>query len=283
MVRVVVWIGLFIALFEIGAVESASARGFRHFQKKSRFPYEIKLFKMAMEAVGENVSLFEFDQDINYARGMALLEAEEIDFAFFASNNQLEKRFLAIKIPILNGILGYRLNLIHKDNKDIFLKYKDLEEVRLLLTAGFNEHWPDRAVLDHNKMKVVYTSDYRNLFKMLNVKRFDYFPRGINEIWTEWEANKSTAPDIIVEPNMAFYYPYPVYFFVNKKNLQLQKKLEQGLKILSKNGKLKEWFLKYHQPFIEKAKIKNRSVIYLKNPNLPSDFNESQFQPSWWR
>ena len=45
-----------------------------------------------------------------------------------------------------------------------------------MLTAGFNEHWPDRAVLDHNKMKVVYTSDYRNLFKMLNVKRFDYFP-----------------------------------------------------------------------------------------------------------
>ena len=106
MVRVVVRISLFISLFEIGFVESASLAVLDIFKKKSRFPYEIKLFKMAMEAVGETVSLFEFDQDINYARGMALLESKEIDFAFFASNNQLEKRFLAIKIPHIKWHLG---------------------------------------------------------------------------------------------------------------------------------------------------------------------------------
>ena len=256
---------------------------YRSFQKKDRFPYEIKLLEIALKNSLENPNLTEIDLDVNYARGMEFLESGHIDFAFFASNDKLEKRFRAIKIPILDGILGLRINLIHKDDKSLFKNVRKLNDITDKFLAGFNSHWPDKVVLTSNNMPTTFSSIYKTLFVMLNNKRFTYFPRGINEVWTEQESNIKDAPNIIVEPHIAFFYPYPVFFFVNKENRFLANAIEKGLRMALDNGSFKAWFKEYHAKFIQKANIPNRVIIPLNNPDLPSGFKAPPNYTSWWK
>lgn len=259
----------------------AKENNYRHFQSEKRFPYEIALFKLAMGKVDSTATLSLHSENVNYGRGMTLLAQDEIDFAFFAANDDLEKQFQAIKIPILNGILGYRLNLVHRDNVNKFRNVTTLGALNEQYKAGFNSHWPDKVVLEANNMPTYYSTSYENLFSMLEAKRFNYFPRGINEIWTERKAQRRIAPSIIVEPHIAFWYPYPVYFFVNKNNSELARKLQEGLTIALNDGSFMEWFTLYHKPFIKRANIANRRVIELVNPMLPKDFDTASFDLSW--
>ncbi|MCX4028274.1 hypothetical protein H0A36_06260 [Endozoicomonas sp. SM1973] len=264
------------------SAHATSENIYTHFQKQVRFPYEVKLFKMAIERLGLEVKLKELPEEINYGRGMKHLEKGIVDFAFFATNDELEKRFLPVKLPILNGILGLRLNLVHKDSMHAFKYIETLDDIIKRFNAGFNNHWPDHIVLIENNMPTVFHASYKSLFTMLENKRFDYFPRGINEVWTEQEANTDHAPNIIVDQHIAFFYPYPVYFFVNKANVKLAERIEKGLVLMLYDGSFKKWFLAYHQKFLERAKIDKRKIIFLKNPNLPSDFNYQHFDTSWW-
>lgn len=269
---------LFSLLTQIGL-----AKTYRYFQKASRFPYEVKLFHMAVEKIDPHIVLKENQGTINYGRGMHFLEQGKIDFAFFATNDGLESRFLPVKIPILNGILGYRLNLIHKDTQAAFKNVKTLQELTSQFMAGFNHHWPDKSVLIENKMPTVFSSNYKSLFKMLNVKRFHYFPRGINEVWKEQETHVTRAPNIIVDSHLAFFYPYPVYFFVNKDNTELAETIERGLNMILADGSFKQWFIAYHKPYLDRAKITSRTLIPLVNPDLPTGFDLDNFDTSWWR
>lgn len=275
--------GIFLILFYFQFIFTplAARAEYKYFQSESRFPYEVKLLRTALRKAGDNAALKEHPLE-NYARGMRLLEEGVVDVGFFAATPDLEKRFAPIKQDILNGLLGYRLNLIHKDNPDLFKNVKTLKDLKKL-KAGFNEHWPDKFVLIHNKIPTELSAGYENLFVMLNKKRFDYFPRGINEVWTEQERFEKEAPNLIVDTHIAFFYPYPVYFFVRKDNAALAKKIEQGLKIMLKDGSLKASFLEYHKVFLDKAEISKRRVFHLSNPNLPSEYLSQDLDTSWWQ
>lgn len=52
---------------------------------------------------------------------------------------------------------------------------------------------------------------------MLERKRFDYFPRAIDEPWIEIEGK----PQFEVKLYFLLKYPAPTYFFINKANHQL--------------------------------------------------------------
>lgn len=146
--------------------------------------------------------------------------------------------------------------------------------------AGFGSQWADMEILRINQIPVIGTVKYSNLFRMLSAKRFDYFPRGINEIWQEVSTMKDSYPNLAVEPKLALYYPYPVYFFVNKANEKLANRLERGLKIAIADGTFKALFLKYHQAMIKQASLQDRRLFTLENPTLAKDTLKPD--TSWW-
>lgn len=252
----------------------------KYFQKDRRYQYRIALLKLALDNAmvkNETYILEPFAGDITQERGLAYLEeGKRVNIAFLPLNKEREKRFLSIKIPILRGLLGYRVLLVKDDGLVRFSQINSLEELKSNYKAGFGSQWADMKILKINKIPVIGSVKYENLFKMLNAHRFDYFPRGINEAWKE----KETHLGLDVDPYIALYYPYPVYFFVNKKDTNLALKIEKGLNIAYKNGTFKKLFLKYHKKTIEKANLKNRKLFKLKNPTLPS--NTPKIDTSWW-
>jgi ABC-type amino acid transport substrate-binding protein len=112
---------------------------------------------------------------------------------------------------------------------------------------------------------------YGQLFKMLSAKRFDIFPRGAGEIQYEFDRNAADNPDLAIEKNLLIYYPFPYYFFFNRADTALKKRIETGLRIMIKDGSFDQIFNKYYREVIERLNLKNRRVIRLNNPLLPKD------------
>ena len=198
----------------------------KYFQKDLRYEYRIQLLELALEKTEdlENKYILSPTQEIlTQDRGLQELENGEIDVVFLPTSPEREEKFLPIKIPILRGILGYRVFLIHKDNEKSFEKIESFGELKSKFTAGFGAQWADMKILEKNDIKVIGAAKYESLFRMLEAKRFDYFPRGINEAWNEVEEKGKDYPDIMVDKNIALFYEYPVYFFVNKNNFKLAK------------------------------------------------------------
>jgi len=115
---------------------------------------------------------------------------------------------------------------------------------------------------------------------MLKLKRFDYFPRGINEAWNEIDKKGVNYPELMVEERTALYYPYPVYYFVNKENRELAARIEKGLKIALADGSFKDLFFESHSEIINKANLDDRIIFKLQNPTLPEGTPEPD--TSWW-
>jgi len=256
----------------------------RYFQTDYRYEYRIKLLDLALTKTVKEFGDYKLEgvsKDITQGRGSSLLQyGNALDIAFFPTNREREEKFLPIRIPILQGILGYRVLLVHKSNQNAFSKIETLEQLKNRYMAGFGEHWADMAILDSNNIPVMGVAKYELLFAMLNAKRFDYFPRGINEAWIEVEKYKYQYKDMVVAPNIAFYYPYYVYFFVSKNNLELAYRVEKGLRIALKDGSFKTLFLKYHQDLVDIATLNKRRIFLLNNPFLPNEKITPEL--SWW-
>ena len=258
-------------------------------KEDQRYEYPMKLLELALsKTVGTygGYSVRIVDHKANKARlGYFLKEGKHIDILWHAENGELEKDFIPIRIPLLKGLIGYRVFLIRKSDQAKFDKIKTLEELRQF-TAGFGHSWADRKILEANGIPLDLTSKYELIFKKLNRGRFDYFPRGINEAWPELEARKHIYPEMAVENSILLFYQLPIYFIVNKNNSKLAERVEKGLREAAHDGSFDDIFLKYHHKIIDEANMNERTLIRLKNPDIPPETPEDEifwFQPNGLR
>jgi ABC-type amino acid transport substrate-binding protein len=137
-----------------------------------------------------------------------------------------ERDLLAVRFSLIRELNNYRLFLIRKEDQAKFDQVKNLDDLRRL-SAGSGLQWPDTAILRENGLPVVTTMHYEALFPMLALKRFDYFPRGIYEVFGE--ADVHAKEGLVIEKTLMIHYDLPFYFFVNKGNTALADRLERGL------------------------------------------------------
>ncbi|MCP4119615.1 MAG: hypothetical protein GY737_30285 [Desulfobacteraceae bacterium] len=275
---------LLIILMFFSADAFSESLALRYFQTDLRYEYRIELLRLAMDSTFESdgpYSLEPVNVKATQKRGLILLEqGTKVNVGFFPLNKERESRFIPVRIPILSGILGYRVCLIRKESLSDFSEIESLEQLKTKFKAGFGSQWADMGILRANNIPVVGTVKYDGLFKMLSGRRFDYFPRGINEAWNELSDEKTDHSDLTVAPDFALYYPYPVYFFVNKNHPEIADRIERGLKISLENGTFRKLFLQYHGDIIRQADLKNRKMFMLENPTLPEGTPEPD--TGWW-
>lgn len=181
-----------------------------------------------------------------------------------------EEDLLPIRIPIRKGIQGYRLFLIHKNKQEELSQVKTLEELKRYST-GSGAQWSTRRVMEASGFDVVIGSNYEGLFKMLMLKRFDTFGRGINEVFAEFNARKKQNPNLSVEKYLALFIPLPTYFFVTPTKPILAKRIEEGLLSMIGDGSFDKFFLQYHQADLDAAMLNNRRIFKIPNPNLSKE------------
>ncbi len=185
-----------------------------------------------------------------------------VDLTWRMTTKDLEQRLQAIYVPLLKGVMGYRIFIIRPESQQLFSKDMTLDHLKSIrLGQGYD--WPDSDILKANKFTITL-GPQNNLLKMLERKRFDYFPRALHEPWLEIAHNSS----LIVEKNIALKYFAPMYFFVNKTNKRLASRLNMGFAKLVDSGKFDQFFRQHEQisGVLSKVNLHQRKVFELSNP-----------------
>jgi len=237
--------------------------------------YYLALLKLALEKSEKKFGAYElvkFDIPINQFRAIHFLESKNnVDLLWTMTSIDREERLLAIRIPLVKGVMGCRIFLIRKGEQYRFDLIKDVAGLKTLY-AGQGRNWPDSSILKYNGFNVIDGSEYSGLFSMLKLHRFDYFPRGVHEPWQE----QIMFNDLIVEKKLLLQYPSPFFFFVNKSNERLAKRIEFGLEQAIEDGSFEHLFNQHRdtKDVFRKANLSNRIVFKLDNPLLSKETRE---------
>jgi hypothetical protein len=188
---------------------------------------------------------------------------KDINLIWTTINAKRERELLPIKISLIRELNSYRVLLIRAEDQPKFDQIKDINDLRKF-TAGLGSQWPDADVMRNNDLTVIGSPAYLPLFKMLASKRFDYFPRGLYEVWNEAKIHADLG--IVIEKNIMLYYDAPFYFFVNKNNPQLANRIERGLKIAIADGSFEELFtsIPSFKLALEEQKNSQRRLLVLE-------------------
>jgi ABC-type amino acid transport substrate-binding protein len=242
----------------------------------SRRQYDWVLLREVLERTRAQAGAFELitsDSPMNSARALAeLLNSKgKINILARVTSNALEQQLLPIRIPIERGLRGYRLFLIRADQQARFRAVTDLAGLQKF-TFGQGKTWLDIDVLEGAGLRVEASSSYDSLFPMLLVGRFDAFPRGLDEIYPEYEVRHPSLPELAIEQNLLLYYPMPRYFFVRRdaEGEQLAHRIEAGLEMMVRDGSLKALFWRFHGDSIRRARLDRRTLLRLQNPQVPA-------------
>ena len=204
--------------------------------------YFYKLLALSLEKTSVTDGDFEIvlhPQISNYERYLQNVKNGSMDVIWTNTNKEREVEFLPIHIPILKDLNSYRIFFIRKEDQPLFDTIKTVADLRKL-TAGQGSTWPDTTILRHNDFRVITAIRQDSLLKMLASKRFDFYPRGLYEIWREKAAIQDK--NIVIEKRLMIYYDSPIYFFVNKNNKALADRIGRGLKIAISDGSFDQLF-----------------------------------------
>ena len=233
-----------LLLLFFGNVQAETIIARRVTGEKEQLAY--KVLQLALDKSGASLELTQATEDYNEARLMSEVEAGNVDVIWTGSAPEKDKRLLAVRIPIMKGLLGHRIFIIRKQDEYKFSQIKTFDELKRF-SAGQGTFWGDTKVLKNAGIPTITTIKYANLFPMLEGGRFDYFPRAVHEPWAEVEAHADL--NLVVDKNIMLIYPFANYFYVNKSNQRLHDIIYRGFEAAIKDGSFDQLF--FNDPSIQ--------------------------------
>jgi hypothetical protein len=249
----------------------------------TRNAYFLAMLQLALEKTAEqgDFQLQPAAEAMPQSRALQRLSDNDgIDVVWSMTSIDREKQNRPIRIPLLKGLMGYRLLIIRAEDQSWFRRVQTIDQLREL-RAGQGHDWPDTEILRANGLAVEGAVDYDGLFRMLQLGRFDYLPRAINEPWEELALRPGRG--LAVEEGLMLYYPTAEYFFVHRDNNALADRIELGLRRAIADGSFDKLFREHpvNANAFGKANILKRRIIRLDNPLLPPEtpFDQAEL---WW-
>jgi len=238
--------------------------------QKDSLSYFHHLLIMALDTTINDFGAYQFeiiDYHTPQYRTLKLLNLPDVlDITYSMTSSTREEEFIAIKVPLLNGLFGTRRLLVMKKNKASFESMSETALKSKIACQGM--HWPDTKILQQNNYQVYGVIDYEANIKMLLKGRCDYFPRGIHEIDIDLTKLESLYPDIVAVDSIILKYHAPVYFFVGKHNRVLANRVQQGLEKLKANGSMRKLLLESpFSSYVNSTELTHQIKVFnLTNP-----------------
>jgi hypothetical protein len=263
---------MLLVIFTLVTGANAANLVVRHVQPESdkdqRHQYFIELLELALSKTEASHGSYTTQTcAVRMMQDRALQQVQRkrcIDIVWTMTSLERESKLLAVRIPLLKGLLGQRVLMIRRED---LRRFKDIQQLNELgqMRAGQGMGWPDIEILEYNRLPVIEGKSYEGLFGMLQRGRFDYFPRGISEIDAELKQHQREG--FVAEPRILLSYPAPIYYFVNPENTVLAERLEQGLRLAIDDGSFDALFRKFNYHKLADL-MENRLVFKLRNPSL---------------
>ena len=210
-----------------------------------------------------------FAVSMTFQRGVVEVESggSRVNIISRATNRDLEKRLLPVRIPLDKGLLGARLFLIMPETQPRLDQVKTLADLRRF-TIGQSSSWSDVRILQSAGFKLVLADAYLPLFSMLAARRFDLFSRGAVEIEAELASHRALG--LMIERRVLLYDPMPRYFFVPRtpEGERMAQRIEDGLWRLRRSGEFERRYQAWKKLVLKDLELSGRTVFRLPNPEL---------------
>ncbi|WP_020561194.1 hypothetical protein [Thiofilum flexile] len=227
------------------------------------------LLKLALEKSGYPYTIEVTPASLPPVAARIVSSPEFVNVVWQGTSREFEEQLLPVRIPLLQGLLGYRVFLIRKERQAAFQAIKsiaDLSRFRALLGSN----WSDVNILEAHKLPVIL-GKYSSLMPMLEANRGDYYPRSILEI--NQELDPAQYPDIGVEQSLLLYYPLAIYFFVAPNNQALHDALYHGLEIAVADGSYHKLLMTHPltRDVLKNLHLLERRLLKIDNPFLTDE------------
>lgn len=269
-----------LQLFSVKAWSSEPEK-IRYYQALERYQYQVELLQHVLDLTANEYGAAHLEAHLDETSiDEFSLMKRDVDVLFLPTSRNREARFIAVKIPLLQGMLGFRLLLAKPETNRKLSQIERVEAFRNRLIGGAGIYWEDLKILNHNKLLTKVTQHYDQLYPMLETNSIDYLSLGGNEIFVELELKSKRYPNLEINSDVAFYYPFPMYYFVHLSKPELAQRIEVGLHKALSDGSFRQIFNKYYLEAIQHIKeLKIQKVFYLENPNSPE---HPQMKLDWW-
>lgn len=240
----------------------------RHLPQQDRqVNYFVELMRLALARAGRPYRLEPTPSSMVQSRALIELAKPESTIDVFWTMNHLdrEQRLLPVRVPLERGLIGWRLALVRRAERERFAGLRDLAGLARF-QAGQMPDWPDTEILRANGLQVLTSTHYEGLFQMLSVGRFDYFPRSIMEIDAELAAYPQL--DLAIEPHLLLHYPAALYLFVNPWRPRLAEDLRRGMELLVRDGSFERLSQQQFGALLSRHQVSARRVLHLRSPHL---------------
>lgn len=226
------------------------------------------LLKLALSYSDKDYTYSSTPEVYSRPRVMESVKSGSISVMWGGTSEEMEQDFIPVRIDAYRGLMNHRLFFIRQGDQARFDKIDTLDDLKKV-KFGQGRSWQDASILESAGLDVVKATKKPSLYYMLDGGRFDAFPRGANEVWTELSAFPNL--ELTVEKRLVLIYPLPTYFFVTPKDPELAKDIENGLESAIQDGAFDKYF--YGSPEVQealqKADLPNRHAIRINNPYLP--------------
>lgn len=231
--------------------------------------FGFRALRLVLQKWGQPFELVHQPEPTNNPRSLRALEQGELDVMDLGASLALEQRFQAIYLPIDRGLSGWRLLVVHAASAASFAGVRTLADLARM-TAGQGTSWPDAALLRGAGLQVVSADRLGLLFSLLQARRFDYLPLGLNEVHGFVQAHRAQAPDAIVEPRLALFYPFARLFYVRRGDEARRAAIAAGLGRALEDGSFAALFSAHAatQTALAQARLAERHVLQIANPDL---------------
>jgi hypothetical protein len=221
------------------------------------------------------------ESDSPMTRGRLLLEMRDgvhVNVVANPADDKWLRELKAVWVPIDMGLQGWRIALIRRSQQAEIEALPSIAAFKAM-RFGVASVWITRTALEQSGFKTVLGENYDGLFGMLLAQRFDMLPRGINEIFDEYDQRAPANPELAIERRYLTHDHIVSLFFVSPKAPRLAERIAAGMDAMLKDGSLRRFLLAYHGEAIARARLCDRIVVDLPRPALP---RELAGRPELW-
>jgi hypothetical protein len=235
--------------------------------------FALATLDLAMKAANASYTAHEIEPIMDRGRALAeLASGTTINLHWTSMEAQAERGLNVVHIPIHRGLIGFRVFLIRADRQRDFDGVDTLEDLRSM-TGVQGLGWVDAEIMRNAGLPVQTTSSYETIFRMVEGRRVDYFPRGVVEAYPELDARQGTEPGLAVENHLLLAYRSDFLFYVSPSHEELAATIARGFTAAWRDGSYLKLFNShpYIQNGLRRANLSSRKVIWIDNPFLSDE------------
>ena len=244
----------------------------------SRFQYAIRLLRLALNKAGVEPTLQLSTQHTQHRQVLELrdgrLDIGQLPASGLAGTEQL----LPVRVPLRRGLLGLRLLLATTERAPELAESPSLFELQRRFRLGHGADWGDLELMRRCGFRVVTSSGYAGLFRMLEADRFDFLSRAVSEVWDELASPQLAGSGrLVVVPKIALFYPLDDFFWVSPRRPELAEAIELGLQRARDDGSFDALFRSQYGSALQRAGLAQRQVFKLPCAEPPAQASLSLY------